>query len=140
MCGAGASSGCGASLFTPTSASYLNWTSLSDIHWLNVNDPGFPFVGVIEHPNFEPAVTYRGRQLVYLSKYFPRELPALSDGRSGGSARTLRHLRRMFPDLADDWVLNAYVWCVRYSQPIMERGYRHLIRMRLLGLPLCCYW
>ena len=25
--------------------------SLSDTYWLNVNDPGFPFVGVIEHTN-----------------------------------------------------------------------------------------
>ena len=29
--------------------------SLSDTYWLNVNDPGFPFVGVIEHTNFEPS-------------------------------------------------------------------------------------
>ena len=28
--------------------------SLSSTYWLNVNDPGFPFVGVIEHTNFEP--------------------------------------------------------------------------------------
>ena len=43
--------------------------SLSDIYWLNVNDPGFPFVGVIEHTNFEPASTYAGRHIVYLSRY-----------------------------------------------------------------------
>ena len=46
--------------------------SLSDIYWLNVNDPGFPFVGVIEHTNFEPASTYAGRHIVYLSRYLPR--------------------------------------------------------------------
>jgi len=45
--------------------------SLSDTYWLNVNDPGFPFVGVIEHTNFEPASTYAGRHIVYLSKYLP---------------------------------------------------------------------
>jgi protoporphyrinogen oxidase len=28
--------------------------SLSETYWLNVNDPTFPFVGVIEHTNFEP--------------------------------------------------------------------------------------
>ena len=32
--------------------------SLSEIYWLNVNDPGFPFVGIIEHTNFEPISTY----------------------------------------------------------------------------------
>ncbi len=40
--------------------------SLSDIYWLNVNDPGFPFVEVIEHTNFEPTSTYAGQHIVYL--------------------------------------------------------------------------
>ena len=45
--------------------------SLSDTYWLNVNDPSFPFVGVIEHTNFESPKTYGGRHIVYLSKYLP---------------------------------------------------------------------
>ena len=45
--------------------------SLSGTYWLNVNDPGFPFVGVIEHTNFERPATYGGRHIVYLSKYLP---------------------------------------------------------------------
>ena len=47
--------------------------SLSEIYWLNVNDPGFPFVGIIEHTNFEPIETYKGRHIVYLSKYLPTD-------------------------------------------------------------------
>ena len=45
--------------------------SLSDIYWLNVNDPGFPFVGSSSTPTFEPASTYAGRHIVYLSRYLP---------------------------------------------------------------------
>ncbi|MFX5752083.1 hypothetical protein ABTE32_21930, partial [Acinetobacter baumannii] len=45
--------------------------SLSSTYWLNVNDPTFPFVGVIEHTNFESTDTYGGRHIVYLSKYLP---------------------------------------------------------------------
>jgi protoporphyrinogen oxidase len=45
--------------------------SLSSIYWMNVNDPSFPFVAVIEHTNFEPASSYEGRHIVYLSKYLP---------------------------------------------------------------------
>ena len=44
---------------------------LSKTYWLNVNDPNFPFVGVIEHTNFERAETYGGNHIVYLSKYLP---------------------------------------------------------------------
>jgi len=42
--------------------------SLSDTYWLNVNDASFPFVGLIEHTNFEPPDSYGGRHIVYLSK------------------------------------------------------------------------
>ena len=101
--------------------------SLSDLYWLNVNDPSFPFVGVIEHTNFEPASTYAGRHVVYLSKYLPDNdaLYRMSDQEV--VAFTLEHLRRMFPDMADDWVLNAHVWRGRYAQPVVECGYPKLI-------------
>ena len=101
--------------------------SLSDIYWLNVNDPGFPFVGVVEHTNFEPASTYAGRHIVYLSKYLPAD-DALYEMPEGEVVEfALANLRRMFPDLADDWVLDAHVWRARYAQPVVERGYRQMI-------------
>jgi len=55
--------------------------SLSQTYWLNVNDPSFPFVGIIEHTNFEPPETYQGRHIIYLSKYLPEtdSLYSLSD-------------------------------------------------------------
>jgi protoporphyrinogen oxidase len=101
--------------------------SLSDTYWLNVNDPGFPFVGVIEHTNFEPAESYGGRRLVYLSKYLPEtdELFELPDAEVVRFC--LGHLQRMFPVLDPEWVLGAHVWRARYAQPIVVRGYSGLI-------------
>ncbi len=52
--------------------------SLSEIYWLNVNDPTFPFVGIIEHTDFEFKDAYGGRHIVYLSKYLPVEDPLYS--------------------------------------------------------------
>ena len=101
--------------------------SLSDIYWLNVNDPGFPFVGVIEHTNFEPASTYAGRHIVYLSRYLPEGDALWRMPNEEVIAFTLEHLRRMFPDLTDDRVLAAHVWRAQYAQPVVERGYRRLI-------------
>ena len=101
--------------------------SLSDIYWLNVNDPSFPFVGVIEHTNFEPVSTYAGRHVVYLSKYLPDNDAVYRMSDREVVAFTLEHLRRMFPDIVDDWVLDAHVWRARYAQPIVECGYRNLI-------------
>jgi protoporphyrinogen oxidase len=101
--------------------------SLSDTYWLNVNDPGFPFVGVIEHTNFEPAESYGGRRLVYLSKYLPEtdELYRMPDEEVVRFC--LLHLQRMFPKLSPDWILDAHVWRARYAQPIVVRRYAALI-------------
>jgi protoporphyrinogen oxidase len=104
--------------------------SLSDTYWLNVNDPGFPFVGVIEHTNFEPTESYSGRHIVYLSKYLPEDDALFRMADDEAIAFTLRHLRRMFPDLQDTWVQDAHVWRARYSQPVVERDYGDLIPPR----------
>ena len=98
--------------------------SLSDIYWLNVNDPGFPFVAVIEHTNFEPASSYAGRRIVYLSRYLPETDPFYQLSDQETVAFTLKHLRRMFPTLTDEWVLAAHVWRAPYAQPVVTRGYR----------------
>ena len=101
--------------------------SLSDIYWLNVNDPNFPFVGVIEHTNFEPASSYAGRHIVYLSRYCPDSDPFYRMPDEEAAAHALTHLRRMFPDLEDERVLASHVWRARYAQPVVVRGYRRLI-------------
>lgn len=101
--------------------------SLSDIYWLNVNDPGFPFVGVIEHTNFEPSSSYGGRHIVYLSKYLPETDALYRMADAEVVAYSLEHLRRMFPDLKDETILATHVWRARYAQPVVERGYRRRI-------------
>jgi protoporphyrinogen oxidase len=101
--------------------------SLSDTYWLNVNDPGFPFVGVIEHTNFEPLETYGGRHIVYLSKYLSETDPLYQMADAEVVDFTLEHLARMFPDLTRNWVNDAHVWRAQHSQPIVERQYSQLI-------------
>ena len=114
--------------------------SLSGTYWLNVNDPGFPFVGVIEHTNFEPASTYAGRHIVYLSKYLPAdsELYTMSD--EALLEYSLPHLARMFPEFDRSWIQGHHVWRARYAQPVVVRRYSTLIPATttpLTGLFLC---
>ena len=101
--------------------------SLSETYWLNVNDPSFPFVGVIEHTNFEPPPTYGGRHIVYLSKYLPEsdELYQMSD--TDAVRFCVPYLRRMFPAFDESWIQESHVWRARYAQPVVERGYSRLI-------------
>ena len=101
--------------------------SLSSTYWLNVNDPGFPFVAVIEHTNFEPAESYSGRHIVYLSKYLHESDPLYQMSQNDMVDFTTGHLKRMFPAMSSDWIQAAHVWRAQYSQPIVERGYSALI-------------
>jgi protoporphyrinogen oxidase len=113
--------------------------SLSETYWLNVNDPGFPFVGVIEHTNFEPPASYGGRHIVYLSRYLPEDDVLFRTTDDALLDYSLGHLRRMFPAFERDWVLAAHVWRARYAQPVVERGYGRLVPGRetpLQGLHL----
>lgn len=100
---------------------------LSETYWLNVNDPTFPFVGVIEHTNFEPATTYSGRHIVYLSKYLPESDAYFQLSDAEVLAYTLPHLQRMFPALNREWICEYHVWRSKHAQPVVERHYSKLI-------------
>ncbi|MCX7204888.1 MAG: NAD(P)/FAD-dependent oxidoreductase [Proteobacteria bacterium] len=101
--------------------------SLSDTYWLNVNDPSFPFVGVIEHTNFQSAKNYDGKHIVYLSKYLPHTdaLYLMNDDEL--LAFALPHLKRMFPKFEDAWIKKHHVWHARWAQPVVEKHYSQLI-------------
>ena len=101
--------------------------SLSTTYWLNVTDPTFPFVGVIEHTNFEPETSYGGRRIVYLSRYLPVDDPLWSLDTETALAFALPHLKRMFPEFERTWVLRHHLWKARYAQPIVVRRYGALI-------------
>ena len=101
--------------------------SLSDTYWLNVNDPGFPFVGVIEHTNFEDASVYGGKKVVYLSKYLERHNDLYSMNASELLDFSYPYLKAMFPEFEREWVVDTYVWRAEYSQPLVSRHYSTII-------------
>lgn len=102
-------------------------TSLSDTYWLNVNDPGFPFVGVIEHTNFDAPENYAGSHIAFLSRYLAVEDPVWSYTDDEYVAFALEHLKRMFPKMNASWIIEHKVWKAEYAQPITERGYSQYV-------------
>ncbi|TJZ77367.1 NAD(P)/FAD-dependent oxidoreductase [Chitiniphilus eburneus] len=100
---------------------------LSETYWLNVNDPSFPFVGVIEHTNFESAETYGGRRIVYLSKYLPHTDALYRMNADEFLDYALPFLQKMFPKLERGWIQRHHVWRARWSQPVVEKHYSTLI-------------
>jgi protoporphyrinogen oxidase len=101
--------------------------SLSDTYWLNVNDPGFPFVGVIEHTNFDLPENYKGSHIAFLSRYLAVEDPVWSYSDEQYVEFALAHLKRMFPKLERSWLLDHRVWRAEFAQPVTERNYSQYV-------------
>lgn len=101
--------------------------SLSDIYWLNVTDPDFPFIGIIEHTNFQPTESYDGLHIIYLSQYLPETAELYYMNKEQVFEFALSHIKRMFPKFDKSWVRHYHVHKARYAQPIVERYYSTLI-------------
>ena len=114
--------------------------SLSKTYWLNVNDPTFPFVGVIEHTNFEQPETYGGRHIVYLSKYLPHTNKLYSMTADQFLEYAIPYLQKMFPSFNKSLVHKHHLWKARWSQPVVEKYYGSLIPSEdgpVEGMHLC---
>ena len=101
--------------------------SLSDTYWLNVNDPSFPFVGIIEHTNFESETHYSGKHIVYLSKYLPREDKLYSMTPDELLSFSLPYIKKMFPKFDEEWIEGHWVWKADFAQPITEPNYSDIL-------------
>lgn len=101
--------------------------SLSDTYWLNVNDPGFPFVGVIEHTNLDHSEDYKGTHIIYLSRYLATNDPVWGYDDTAYLNFSLPFIKQMFPDFAASWVLDHRVWRTPYAQAVTERNYSQYV-------------
>lgn len=101
--------------------------SLSSTYWLNVADPSFPFVGVIEHTNFDPPENYAGEKIAYLSKYLPVSDEMFSWNDQKWYEYCLPYVQKIFPEFSSSWVNGYHVWRAHYSQPVITQHYSELI-------------
>lgn len=95
---------------------------LSDTYWLNVNDPGYPFVGVIEHTNFQPTDAYGGRHIVYLTKYRDADHETVGMPANEIFRRWTPHVARIFPEFEESAVQFHHVWQDAHAQPVVRAG------------------
>lgn len=104
-----------------------NNRKLSDTYWLNVNDPDFPYVGVIEHTNLDSPERYGGKHVVYLSKYLPTDAPLYRMSDDEVFEYSLPHIKRMFPDFDRSWVERYHVWHADHAQPVITPHYTRVM-------------
>jgi len=100
---------------------------LTDIYWLSVNDPGFPFLVLVEHANYVPPSDYAGERLMYLGNYLP-----MSDRRFSMSDEEildwyLPYLTKLNRAFDRSWVKRAWVFKAPFAQPIVTVDYHEHI-------------
>ncbi|MDQ2941080.1 MAG: hypothetical protein M3R05_02695 [Chloroflexota bacterium] len=97
---------------------------LTSAYWTNINDPGYPFMALVEHTNYMPAADYAGRHLVYLGNYRPMDDPLLRASGDELLDQFLPHLKRVNPAFDRSWMTDAWLFRAPFAQPIVTVDYR----------------
>lgn len=97
---------------------------LTQSYWMNVNDPGYPFMALVEHTNYMDRADYGGRHLVYLGNYRPMDDPLLRTPTPEVVAQFSAHLARINPAFRPEWVTDAWSFAAPFAQPIVTADYR----------------
>jgi protoporphyrinogen oxidase len=96
---------------------------LTDIYWLNINDPGYPFLALVEHTNYMSPEDYGGRHLIYLGNYLPMDHPLFNQTDDEVLAKFLPALRGINPAFSESWVTEHRIFKAPFAQPIVTVGY-----------------
>ena len=97
---------------------------LTDTYWMNVNDPGFPFMALVEHTNYMSPADYGGRHLVYLGNYRPMDDPLLRQPVAEVVDAFAPALARINPSFDRSWITDAWAFAAPFAQPIVTVDYR----------------
>ena len=93
---------------------------LSPFYVINLLDKDLPFTGIIEVTNVISPEYFGGRHIVYLPKYMPCEDPVNSMDDDTVSAFFVENLKKVFPGLVEDEVLQKRVFREPYAQPLQQ--------------------
>ena len=108
---------------------------LTSAYWTNVNDPGYPFMALVEHTNLLPAADYGGQHLVYLGNYRPMDDPLLRASTEEVVDQFAPHLARINPAFDRSWLTDAWLFAAPFAQPIVTVDYRDHIPPFVTPLP-----
>jgi protoporphyrinogen oxidase len=97
---------------------------LTRSYWMNVNDPGYPFMVLVEHTNYVPPEEYGGRHLIYLGNYRPMDDPLFGADKGAVMSEFLPHLRRINGAFDPAWIADSWMFSAPFAQPIVTTEYR----------------
>ena len=93
--------------------------ALSRYFWMNTNDERMAIPGVIEYTNLNPLAHH----VVYVPFYMPQTHPRYERPANEFVAEVMGYVKRINPDLEDDWVLASHVSRYQFAQPVCTPGF-----------------
>lgn len=97
--------------------------SISPVYWLSIGDASFPFVAVIEHTRMIPREWYKGKHIVYLSRYTDPSDRWYTAPDKEILDEIPRQLRRIFPRFSAHFIEHSLISRARFAQPITPVGF-----------------
>lgn len=108
---------------------------LTDVYWLNINDPGYPFLALVEHTNYMPIEDYGDRHIVYLGNYLPMDHPLFRMDEQDVLDHYVPAIQRIRPDFSRDWITETRMFRAPFAQPIVTVGYAERLPPHTTPLP-----
>jgi protoporphyrinogen oxidase len=100
---------------------------LTNSYWINVNDPGYPFIVVVEQTNLRDAAEYGGRHVIYLGSYRDATDPVLRWSTDQLVEAFTPHLARINPAFDGSWISGRWSFVARDAQPVVDTAFRDRI-------------
>jgi len=100
---------------------------LTDVYWIGVNEPGMPFLAVVEHTNMVDPAEYGGRHLVYLGNYRAHDDPIFKQSTADVLSTFEPGLRRLNPGYDPSWIRDSWSFAAPYAQPIVTPEFARTI-------------
>ncbi len=108
---------------------------LTNVYWIAINDPGYPFLAVVEHTNYMPAEDYGGKHLVYVGNYLPMDHPLFTRDGETILSEFLPYLQRINPDLQRSWITGLHSFAAPYAQPVVTMDFKEHIAPHVTPIP-----
>ncbi len=95
-------------------------------YWLNINEPGFPFVALVEHTHFISRRHYHNQHLVYVGGYYPPQHPFFGQTKEEILSSFDPFLKKINPNYRQH-LKKTMFFSSKFAQPIVLPNYSQLL-------------
>ena len=97
---------------------------LGDFYWLNVNEPGAPFLVLVNHTKMVSREFYNGRHVYYIGAYQAHDSKLFLMPQDELVALWLGYLRTIHPQFDAAKIAEQHLFKLKYAQHVVDTAYQ----------------